>query len=115
SPAGTSFSVDSTTYTSAQSFNWLPGSQHTIATTSPQSGGAGIQYVWSSWSDGGAVSHTVSPSGATTYTASFTTQYLLTTAVAPSGSGSITASPLSTTGYYASGTLVQLTAAPGSG
>ena len=51
-PSGVSFAVDGTNYTSGQIFNWTPGSNHTIATTSPQSGGTGIQYVWSSWSDG---------------------------------------------------------------
>jgi len=35
----------------------------------------GIQYVWSSWSDSGAMSHTVAPSANMTYTANFTTQY----------------------------------------
>src|SRR5262249_52827165 len=51
-PAGLSFIVDGTTYTAAQSFSWGPGSSHTIATTSPQSGGTGVQYVWSSWTGG---------------------------------------------------------------
>ena len=68
-PAGVSFSVDGTTYTTAQGFNWTSGSQHTLATTSPQ--GTGTQYVFTSWSDGGAISHTVSPTSATTYTANF--------------------------------------------
>ena len=53
SPAGVSFSVDGTAYTTAQSFNWTSGSQHTIATTSPQ--GTGTQYVFTKlerrWSD----------------------------------------------------------------
>ena len=38
-PAGLAFSVDGTTYSSTQTFSWVPGSSHTIATTSPQSGG----------------------------------------------------------------------------
>jgi EamA domain-containing membrane protein RarD len=49
----------------------VPGSSHTIATTTPQSGGTGIQYVWSSWSDSGKISHIVAPTVATTYTANF--------------------------------------------
>ena len=49
-PAGLSFTVDGTTYTSAQTFSWQPGSSHTIATTSPQSGGTGVRYVWTNWS-----------------------------------------------------------------
>src|SRR4029079_14552399 len=34
---------------------WQPGSSHTIATTSPQSGNPGTQYVFNNWSDGGAI------------------------------------------------------------
>src|ERR1041385_6978056 len=78
SPSGRSFTVDGTNYTSATVFTWTSGSSHTIATTSPQSGGTGIQYLYSSWSDGGAMSHTIAPSSSGTYTASFTTQYYLT-------------------------------------
>ena len=77
-PSGRSFSVDNTNYTTAQTFNWMPGWGHTMATTSPQSGGTGVQYEWSSWSDGGAVSHTITPTASITYTANFTTQYSLT-------------------------------------
>jgi Divergent InlB B-repeat domain/NHL repeat len=111
--AGASFSVDGTTYTSSQTLSWAAGSLHTIGTTSPQSGGAGgAQLAWSNWSDGGAITHTVSPGSATSFTASFTTQYLLTTMVSPAGGGTIAANPTSTTGYYNSATQVQLTAAP---
>lgn len=109
-PPGLSFSADGTAYTSTQVLNWIPGSTHTIATTA-QSGGSGTQYIWNTWSDGGALSHTVAPSSATTLTANFTTQYLLTTGV--TGSGGITANPVSASGYYDSGTSVQLTAAAG--
>src|SRR4029077_19583503 len=58
-PTGLSFTVDGTIYTAAQTFSWAPGSSHTIATTSPQNGAAGVRYIWSKWSDGGAISHTV--------------------------------------------------------
>ena len=77
-PAGLAFTVDGTPYTSTQTFSWAPGSSHTIATTSPQSGGTGVRYVWTKWSDGGAISHTVAPTTNTTYTATFKTQYYLT-------------------------------------
>jgi subtilisin family serine protease len=72
-PAGRSFTVDGTTYVGTQTFTWAQGSSHTIGTTSPQSGGDGTQYVWSGWSDGGDITHTVAPSSDTTYTANFTT------------------------------------------
>jgi hypothetical protein len=110
SPAGRSFSVDGTTYSSAQIFNWTPSSSHTIATTSPQSGGTGIQYVWGSWSDAGVMSHTVAPSSGTTYTANFTTQYYLTEGY---GTGGNTVSPGG--GWYNSGASIGISATPASG
>lgn len=114
SPAGLSIAVDGTSYTSPRTFEWLPGSSHTIATTSPQ--GSGTRYVFSSWNDAGAQSHTVvAPSFSTTYTASFSTQHLLTTAVSPAGGGSVAASPPSGDGYYAENSSVQLTATANSG
>ena len=85
-PSGVLFAVDGTNYTSGQTFNWTPGSNHTIATTSPQSGGTGVQYVWSSWSDGGTMSHTVTPTTSSNYTANFTTQYYLTMSAGAGGS-----------------------------
>ena len=71
-PAGRTFTVDGVTYNSTQTFNWQSGAAHTIGTTSPQTASNGTQYVWSNWSDGGAISHTVSPTGNVTYTANFT-------------------------------------------
>lgn len=107
SPAGLGVTVDSTSYTAPQSFSWQSGSSHTIATTSPQTG-TGTQYVFQSWSDAGAMSHLVTaPGSPTTYTASFQTQYYLTTTVNPSGQGSI--SPAS--GYFNAGTSVNVSAA----
>ncbi len=108
SPANLSITVDGTTYTAPQTFNWVPGSSHTISTTSPQAGSAGTQFVFSSWSDSGAQSHSVTaPTAETTYTASFATQYQLTTAVNPAIGGTVT--PTSGN-YYNSGTVVPLTA-----
>jgi len=108
-PAGLAFSVDGTSYSSAQTFSWQPGSSHTIATTSPQSGGTGIRYVWSSWTGGGAISHTVAPTTNTTYTATFRTQYYLT--MSHNTGGTIT--PPS--GWRGSGSSVPINATPASG
>jgi Pectate lyase superfamily protein len=76
--AGAAFQVDGTTYTNANTFSWTPGLSHSLAAASPQSVGTGTQYVWSSWSDGGAISHLVSPTLGTNFTVNFTTQYFLT-------------------------------------
>jgi Divergent InlB B-repeat domain/Galactose oxidase, central domain/Kelch motif len=108
-PAGRSFSVDGTTYTAAQSFSWGPGSNHTIATTSPQSGDTGIRYVWTKWSDGGAISHTVAPTTNKTYTATFNTQYYLTMTRGTGG----TVTPSS--GWRNNGAAISLKATPATG
>jgi arylsulfatase A-like enzyme len=105
SPVGLSFAVDGTTYTSAQTFSWTSGSSHTVATTSTQSGGSGTQYIWANWSGGGAISHTVTPTTNTTYTATFTTQYYLTMGGAGGG-----VSPGS--GWKNGGTIISISATP---
>ena len=113
SPSGVSFAVDGTTYTAGQTFTWVSGSSHPISTTSPQSGGTGVQYLWSNWSDGGAVSHTVTPTSSATYTANFTTQYRLDAGVLPAGGGTVILSPAGT--WFPPGQAVQLTASASSG
>ncbi|QOY90516.1 InlB B-repeat-containing protein [Paludibaculum fermentans] len=110
-PVGRSFTVDGQTYFSAQAFSWSPGSQHTIGTTTPQSGGTGVQFVWSGWNDGGAISHAVTaPGSTTTYTANFTTQYYLTTSA---GNGGGTVSPASQ--WYNAGQNVGISASANQG
>jgi hypothetical protein len=76
SPAGRQFTVDGNGYAVPQTFTWTPGSSHTLGVSSPlQSGGAGTQYVFAAWSDGGTQNHIITPTFDLTYTASFTTQY----------------------------------------
>ena len=119
--SGTAIEVDGTTYYSGiVLFDWAKGSSHTIATTTPQYsyyylGGQTVQavtYTFTSWSDGGALSHTILANTAgKTYTANFTTQYLLLTAVSPAGGGRI--SP--PTGWYNPNAVVTVTAIPATG
>jgi uncharacterized repeat protein (TIGR02543 family) len=123
--------VDSTIYTAPHRFSWVPDTTHTLSVSSPQNGTLGTRYVYSSWSDGGAQTHTVTvPSSSTTYTATFsTTQYQLTIASSPPAGGTVTPSPMGDQsgiacpasvgvicpGYYPSGTPVTLTATPNTG
>ncbi|MDZ7393974.1 MAG: hypothetical protein ONB25_13880 [candidate division KSB1 bacterium] len=90
-PPGLSFSADSIDYASPHTFAWLPGSVHRVSVTSPQSGTPGVQYLFSSWSDGNALTHNiVAPARDDTLVARFRTQYLLTVNSAhgnPSGGG----------------------------
>src|ERR1022692_4571097 len=116
SPPGLQIVVDAGAPVMApQTYNWAAGSSHSIGVNSPQPGASGTRYVYASWSDGGGQTHTVTaPNSPPTYTASFNTQYLLTTAVSPAGAGTVTPNPTSPDGYYNSGTSVGLTAAPSS-
>ena len=71
--------VDGVAVTTPIIFHWLTGNSHTISAQSPVSGGTGKQYVYTSWSDTGAQSHTYAvPSSSATVTASYKTQYLQT-------------------------------------
>jgi hypothetical protein len=112
-PAGLSLTVDTATSCNPApcTYWWYPGdTSHTISAAAQ--GNATTQYVNPSWSDNGAASHSITvPSSATTYTASFSTIYYLTTAVSPPGSGSI----YPPSGWYYSGTAVTLTESPASG
>lgn len=116
SPANLAFSVDGTSYSSSQTFTWAVGSIHTIAIANATQGSAGNQYSYTSWSDGGAVSHQVTtPTTAVTYTANFATSYLLTANANQTTYGTVSATPGGTGGYYPSGTTVTVTATPNTG
>jgi uncharacterized protein (TIGR03437 family) len=113
SPPGLMFSVDGGAAQTAPQTLSLSQGQHTIAVATPQAGPSGTQYVFASWSDGGAASHTITVnSSAATYTATFTTQYQLTLSASPAAGGTVTPSSGS---YYATGTVVSVVATANSG
>ncbi len=102
--------MDGTEYSSTQSFSWQPASSHTVSTLQTQNATAGVRYIWSSWSDGGALSHTVTPqAGAQTITANFRTEHQLHMIV--DGAGSVTPQ----TGWYNPGAAVTIQADPDGG
>lgn len=104
--------IDGASYKSPQTVSRPPGFPLQIAVDETQ-GTGGTRFQFASWSDGGDASHTVIvPSVATTYTAAFTTRYLLVTEAAPATGGAITASPVSAGGFYNAGQSVSLTALP---
>ncbi len=81
-----------------------------VTMTSPQAGASGVRYAFASWSDGGAVSHTITPTGNVTLSASFTTQFQLTTSVHPVNAGTVTPG-----NWYNAGATTTLTAAANPG
>jgi CSLREA domain-containing protein len=109
-PPGVSFTLNSVNYTGAQNITLAPG-MYTLATTSPQSLGAGTRAVFQSWSDGGDLTHSITvTSSPLTITGTFTTQYQLTTAAGTGG----TVTPTSGT-FYDANTVVAVTATPNLG
>ncbi len=103
-PSGRSFTVDGTTYSTSQNFTWSYGTVHTLSTTSPQAGTTGTQYLWSSWNNGKPISSSVTALNDTTLTATFSTQYYLTTGI--DSGGSVTP----TSGWQNAGSIVPMTA-----
>src|SRR5271157_1681312 len=114
SPGGLNFTVDSTSYPSGTTVFVTPGVVHQLGVPTPQSGGAGTQYAFNTWSD----SVTSNPRSVivnvpASYTADFNTQYQLTTAVTPAGDGTVT-TPTSGT-FLNSGAAASLSATANTG
>ena len=112
-PTGLQFTVDGgTAQTAPATLNVAPGT-HTIAVASPQAGGAGTQYVFSSWSDNGAASHSITVgASAATFTATFQTQYQLTISASPAAGGTVAPN---SGGFYTAGAGVVIAATANSG
>jgi YVTN family beta-propeller protein len=110
-PTGLALNVDGTVVTSPHTFDWLPGSQHVIAASQMQAGTPGTRYIFGSWSDGGAISHTITApqTGTATYTASFSTQHFVSMVAGSRGS----ATPSS--GWFNQGQQVTIQATVNSG
>ena len=89
-PVGLLVVVDGVSRTAPYTFDWDPGSEHTISIDSPQDDPSGVRYVFSSWTDGGAQEHTITVvPESEIYTAFFRTQYSLSTSVIPPEGGSV--------------------------
>ncbi|MDZ7261906.1 MAG: cohesin domain-containing protein, partial [candidate division KSB1 bacterium] len=104
---GTQVIVDGNLENAPYTTLWLVGSFHTIDVPNIQSGGQGIRYLFSAWSDGQEKKHLVTPVSNTSYVAELTTQYYLTVQVNPAGLTYITGN-----GWYNKDTIVKLTATP---
>jgi hypothetical protein len=98
------------TFTAPQTLAWTPESSCTLSVVSPQSGAPGVQNVLEQWQDGttGTSDIVTAPATTATYTASFTTEYQLTTTAETGGS-------VSPGGFFAAGTSATVTATPNAG
>jgi len=115
-PRGLQVLVDGGLYLSPVRFVWTSGSAHALSVATLQAGsGTTCQYRFTTWDDGSThASHAVTAgSSDTTFKATFTTQYLLSTST--TGPGNVMVSPLSADGFYDAGSQVQLTALPNNG
>lgn len=88
-PEGLSVSVDGTKYSTPSSFNWEHNSVHSIAVDTLKSGGANTRYAFKKWNDNKPRQHNVTIISDSVFTAQYTTQYYLTTAVTPENSGTV--------------------------
>jgi hypothetical protein len=107
-PAGLTLVVDGVNVTTPATYtDWAPGSVHTVSAPTNAAPTAGSRLVFNTWSQGGAASQSiVAPNSATTFTATYKTQYELTTTV--SGNGTITPAP----GWFDSGSVIAVAATP---
>jgi uncharacterized protein (TIGR03437 family) len=111
-PTGLQFTVDGGAALTAPQTLTLPQGVHSIAVASPQTA-PGIQYVYQSWSDGGAQAHSITVgTTAATYTAAFQTQYQLALSASPAAGGNVFP-PFAT--YYNAGTVVPVAASQNPG
>jgi len=111
-PSGLQFSIDGGAMLTAPQTLTLAQGPHTIAVASTQAAGAGTQYAFASWSDGGTNSHTITlGSSAALYAATFNIQYQLAIAASPAFGGTVTPGG----GFYNSGTSVPITATASTG
>jgi IPT/TIG domain len=112
SPAGTGFiQVDTVAITTPTTFHWVAGNSHTISAQSPVSGGTGIQYIYTGWSDSGTQTHTyVVPGSSTTVTASYKTQYQVTFAASSNADGDSSVTIVTVAGNPETGATLPYTA-----
>ncbi|HVT16743.1 MAG TPA: hypothetical protein VHQ90_11280 [Thermoanaerobaculia bacterium] len=110
-PPGGRFLVDGKLVTGPYLAVWLPGSAHRVEPYLVQTAGTHREFV--SWSDGGAASHLVRVRGGNlSLTAAIREFHHLEVTARPQAGGALLAVPPSADGFYPSGTLVFLVAAP---
>ena len=109
--AGLMIEVDGEAYIAPHSFDWAPGTRHTIGVASPQYDVYNqyherswsidyIRYLFAKWSDGGAQSHSVTASTSTTiFIANFIEQIRPELSAEPPHGGTVRLDPPPPTGF----------------
>jgi hypothetical protein len=101
--------VDDSTFTTPKTVFWLSRSNHTISTAATQFGRIDSMYTFKQWSDTGAISHTVSVTRDSGFTASFLSYFYLRIGAGAGG----TVAP--STGWYPKDTVLAIVATPSAG
>ena len=123
-PAGLLVEVDGETYTAPHSFDWAPGSKHTIGVQSPQKFEGDYllyprdfyRFIFAKWSDGGAQTHSVTASSETTvFIANFIWQTRTEYSADPPQGGTIRVEPPSSDGFYTRFSFIKMFAEPAEG
>ena len=115
-PQGRQVIVDGGLYLTPARFGWLPGSAHNVSLAAQQTASdLASRYRFTAWENGGSQTSRTVVAGLSdsTFKATFSTQYLLSTVA--NGPGAVTASPVSTDGFYDAGSMVQVIAMPTDG
>ena len=114
-PEGLEVEVDGISIVTPRSFNWSPGTHHTIAIAESQIRG-NERFLFGRWSDGGDREHNIEASSETrVFTAHMIQQFKLQTGTQPSEGGDVIVVPASPDGFYANRTFVVVDAVPREG
>ena len=114
-PEGLDVEVDGMTFTTPHSFDWTPGTSHTIGVPSTQ-GDDTERFLFAKWSDGGDREHTITASSVTTvFTAHFFQELQVESGARPPAGGTVTIEPPSDDGFYIARTPIEVTAVPAEG
>jgi hypothetical protein len=110
-PTGLTVTIDGVPYVAPKVVSWTPNTPHTLSVVSQQVNG-GTRTTFTNWGAAGSTPSVSITAGATgtTYTATFTTEYQLTTSVNPAAGGFISGA-----GWYTAGNSVPVQATAASG
>jgi uncharacterized protein (TIGR03437 family) len=111
-PAGLPIIVDGNTVVAPQSFDWAPGSRHTIEVAQAQ--GTDPRYSFARWTDGGDAAHTFTASpDRTVVCAAFVRAHPFR--ISAVGGGEAAVAPEPADGYFVERSPVLINETPGSG
>ena len=111
-PPGLEVLVDGIATTTPATFNWLPGSSHTLEVAATPQLSGNNRYLFGRWNDGGPQVRTVTAGSRTWFEANFIVQRRVVSQVLPAIAGSVSVEPESPDGWYTIRSTVSGTAIP---